>query len=585
MRFTSRKNNGYKIYAVSGVNTVSFAIDFDDADVRGLLGFAVERHDKTEGERYFMQGFKVFKDRISDPGPDTSVSTFDYPVQSFVWDDFTGKPDHEYEYFFHPLKGSPQNIDRSESPLQISVKTEQLYSNDAHDVFFNRGVASSQAYMRRFQGVSPDKVADPEKARQIFDWLARDLEHALVAFIEQAAKGDTLLLCMYEFHYQPILDKCKEAIDRGVQVRIIIDAKNNKEKFPRDDNLAAIKKAGIAKRHIILREANQSHIQHNKFIVYLKGKLQKPTAVWTGSTNISEGGIFGQTNVGHWVRDAKTAEHYFRYWQLLSVDPGGKPSDSLSESRQDNQGFKQRVMALQNDIEISANRGVPKGITPIFSPRTSTAMLAAYAHLLDSAKDYAAITLAFGIPDIVKQALKDNTAKGPITFMLLEKKDVPDTRDKKTFIKLTAKNNIYQAWGSYIEDPLYQWTKEVNTKILQLNHHVMYIHSKFLLVDPLGDDPLIVTGSANFSEASTTGNDENMIIIRGNKRAADIYFTEFNRLFNHFYFRSVYEDMKANKTDNQASLFLAPDDSWIKKYHVGSLRYKRVKFFEEGLAR
>jgi hypothetical protein len=42
MRFKSKKTNGYTIYAVSGVNTISFAIDFEDADTAGLLGFAIE---------------------------------------------------------------------------------------------------------------------------------------------------------------------------------------------------------------------------------------------------------------------------------------------------------------------------------------------------------------------------------------------------------------------------------------------------------------------------------------------------------------------------------------------------------------
>jgi phosphatidylserine/phosphatidylglycerophosphate/cardiolipin synthase-like enzyme len=83
---------------------------------------------------------------------------------------------------------------------------------------------------------------------------------------------------------------------------------------------------------------------------------------------------------------------------------------------------------------------------------------------------------------------------------------------------------------------------------MQLNQHVSYIHSKFLLSDPLGDDPIIVTGSANFSKASTNDNDENMILIRGDQRATDIYFTEFNRLFFHYYFRSVVQDTKANRT-------------------------------------
>jgi phosphatidylserine/phosphatidylglycerophosphate/cardiolipin synthase-like enzyme len=43
---------------------------------------------------------------------------------------------------------------------------------------------------------------------------------------------------------------------------------------------------------------------------------------------------------------------------------------------------------------------------------------------------------------------------------------------------------------------------------------VFFVHTKFLLIDPLSDDPLVCTGSANFSGASLTANDENMPMIR-----------------------------------------------------------------------
>ena len=45
MRFKSNKVGGYQIYAVSGINTVSFGIDAVDTNTDGLLGFAVERRD------------------------------------------------------------------------------------------------------------------------------------------------------------------------------------------------------------------------------------------------------------------------------------------------------------------------------------------------------------------------------------------------------------------------------------------------------------------------------------------------------------------------------------------------------------
>ena len=109
MRFKSEVQWNCRAFAVAGTNTISFAIQpEDDADLDGLLGFAVERHDLTENERYYMPGFKVFRSVYPNPQPGLQVSTRDQPVQSFLWDDFTAKPEHKYEYLFHPIRGKPR---------------------------------------------------------------------------------------------------------------------------------------------------------------------------------------------------------------------------------------------------------------------------------------------------------------------------------------------------------------------------------------------------------------------------------------------------------------------------------------------
>lgn len=587
MRFKSGKVKGFQVFAVAGVNTVSFAVQASVAARKGLLGFAVERVDPKENERYFMQGFKVFASVIPNPDKNTRVSTFDHPVQSFVWDDFTAKPGRDYEYIFYPLRGKPLNLDRSAPPVSIKIKTEPLFSKLQHDVFFNRGVASSQAYSRRFQNKPPNQLP-PAKQQAALDWLSRDLDDAILRFIRQTKNGDTLLCCFYEFRYRPVADEIKSAIDRGVDVRLIVDAKVNERtdnkgvfhaSFPRLDNLAMLAAAGIAADRVILREARRNEIQHNKFMVRLKGQNKHPAEVWTGSTNMSTGSIHGQTNVGHWLRDAAAARSYQAYWELLSGDPGGQAGDSGATVRQKNAALRAAVEAL-SDIPLDVT-AIPVGITPVFSPRAGLELLDLYVDLVDSANTSACITLAFGVNQAFKEQLKDNTSQSQIVFLLLEKKDQPTPSNRDAFVTIDASNNVYKAWGSFLREPLYQWTKETNAKALQLNQHVSYIHSKFLLRDPLGDDPIVVTGSANFSNASTKDNDENMIIIRGNQRVADIYFTEFNRLFNHNYFRSVVEaTAAADPSTNEANLFLKEKpEEWLVKYQPGKLRQKRVDLF------
>jgi phosphatidylserine/phosphatidylglycerophosphate/cardiolipin synthase-like enzyme len=514
--------------------------------------------------------------------------TNDHPVQSFVWDDFTAKPGRKYEYFFHPVKGSPKNLDRSAKPIRIAVETEPLYSDNEHDVFFNRGVASSQAYSREFDNKKPDDIEDPKEQARALQWLSRDLDEALFKFIDSAKKGDTLLGCFYEFRYEPAAERFADAIKRGVDVRLIIDAKVNEStdkdgvfhpSFPREENKKTVKNAKLTKAIELWREGNPSNIAHNKFIVLLKGASKKPKEVWTGSTNLSMGGIHGQTNVGHWVKNEGVAKAYAAYWEVLKGDPGSASGDDSAESREKKAACRKAI----GDLAVIPSKwsDFPKGTSTIFSPRAGSEVLEMYVAALDEAADIGCITLAFGINQDFKDKLAHHTPKSAITFMLLEKRDKSNKKSKNQFVALNSKQNVYQAWGSYISTPLYQWTHETNASKLQLNQHVSYVHSKFLLKDPLGADPIVVTGSANFSTASTNDNDENMILIRGDQRAADIYFTEFNRIFNHYYFRSVLEAVgkKETQADKEASLFLREDDGWIEKYKPGSFRRKRVEMF------
>jgi phosphatidylserine/phosphatidylglycerophosphate/cardiolipin synthase-like enzyme len=593
MRSKSKKTGGYTLYAVSGTNTVSFAVDFRDADTRGLLGFAVERINNDTGDRRFMDGYKVFDSIIPNPNINTVANTYSHPVQSFVWDDFTCYDNTNYTYLFYPLKGTPRHLDRSAKPMSVEITTEKLFSSHEHDIFFNRGVASSQAYRRRFFNLRPDKIFNDDMRQEALDWLSRQLDEAIFRFINNAKSGETLLGCFYEFRYLPVVEAFKKAIDRGVIVKIILDAKVNErtdsdgefhESFPREENLRACRAARISTDpsdgYIILREGKKNDIQHNKFIVLLD-KQGNGKEVWTGSTNISEGGIHGQTNVGHWVRNQTVANQFAAYWDILSDDPGAAEGDDRTTTLRKNNELKKEVEQLQPNIDFQDWGDIPMGITTVFSPRRGLSMLESYVKMMDSAESMACVTLAFGINKMFKDYLEDNTSGNHICFMMLEKEDRPNSRSREPFRYIGARQNVYKSWGAYIEDELYRWTRETSTRGLNLNKHVAYIHSKFLLVDPLSADPVVVTGSANFSEASTNDNDENLMIIRGDRRVADIYFTEFNRLFNHYYFRAVYKKTKEKNRFDEGSLRLQPNDSWLAKYEVGKFRYKRVMMFAE----
>ena len=140
-------------------------------------------------------------------------------------------------------------------------------------------------------------------------------------------------------------------------------------------------------------------------------------------------------------------------------------------------------------------------------------------------------------------------------------KALSDDRDIQVAIGATLPGDAISHWLA--EQP--------NT----LNRNVRLTHTTFMLVDPLGEDPIVITGSANFSDASTTENDKNMLTIRGDKRVADVYPGEFMRLWRHHNFRYMVTAV-SNETGEAAHNYLKPDDSWIAGFFTaGRIKQKR----------
>jgi len=90
----------------------------------------------------------------------------------------------------------------------------------------------------------------------------------------------------------------------------------------------------------------------------------------------------------------------------------------------------------------------------------------------------------------------------------------------------------------------------------------------------------VCSGSANFSSNSLLQNDENMLLVRGDTRVADIYMTEFDRIFRHFYFRDIANELH-DKGDAAKGAFLDETDAWAESYFrpSGLKSLRRQMFF------
>jgi hypothetical protein len=545
-----RTKGGLTVNAVGGTHVVLLGLDLADAQRRGCLGFAIQREDHTEHERYWMSGTKTFKETDPGLGPGGRVSSRRHPFQSFQWADYSAKPEHDYTYAVIPLYGTPAKLEEG-TGVRVPVTTETELGRP-HSVFFNRGAVASQEYARRFQNQDPDEAGEAA-----FRWLSRGLLEALVAFVGRASgKGFGLYGAVYEFQWPAALKAVKDAAATGAKVRIVYDGIPGGS-GPRQRNEGAI---AAAKIKGLCTPRTTGRLMHNKFFVLTKHG--KPLAVWTGSTNLTENGIFGHANCGHIIEDAAVAGAYLDYWNELKDDP-----DS---------GAEKAWMAQNNPNPPDA---WTEDLTEVFSPRKGLEVLEWYASIAGSARKALFMTFAFGMHKGFQKVYAQND--GVLRFALMEKEGTGAglEQGRKDIRRIRALPNVVVAVGnSIVMNAFDRWLKE--KRQLTAEAHVRYIHTKFMLVDPLGTAPVVVTGSANFSEASTNANNENMVVVRSDRRVADIYVGEFMRLHSHYAFREAVAIARAQGDTRWDPKHLAPTDGWQADYfEAGHARFLRRRYF------
>jgi hypothetical protein len=91
-----QEKNGLTVNAIAGTNVVFFGLDLDPEQRPGLRGFGFKRHDKVEGETFWLRGMKTFEKTEPFPAKGETFSTRYHPVQSFQWCDYSVKPNREY---------------------------------------------------------------------------------------------------------------------------------------------------------------------------------------------------------------------------------------------------------------------------------------------------------------------------------------------------------------------------------------------------------------------------------------------------------------------------------------------------------
>jgi phosphatidylserine/phosphatidylglycerophosphate/cardiolipin synthase-like enzyme len=534
-------NPDFTASALVGVNSLMLGWSAaNHVDRKKLMGFGIRRTDydgqtNQEIRSEWFYGNKRFQFQTN-IGFGATIPSYIAPFQRFNWNDYTLDPSKSYKYEIVPLWDDPKNL-RSSTPIELFVKSSLNQVGD-FGVYTNRGVTSAHAYLERFKG-----NIDPKVNMDAQVWLDRGLKESLIKFIGQAQSGDGLHVAIYEFEDIDVARALESAKDRGVEVHIVYHAKDADQ---REKNEEMLKKAHLDNPQNSTARDKIINISHNKFVVLLKNG--QPKAVWTGTCNFTFNGFYLQTNMALEVGHPKTAQTYEEYFKIL------KQNKDVSGTKNP---VKKEIEKLITDTEILLSQ---QNWKVKFSPISKTHLLDISRDIIINAKSAVFISAPFALdktllealslnsPDIIEYGLCNTTVKNKI-FQL-------NSKNTRFFTPSVLETYMGQKWDAKA-----------------FGSHK--IHSKTLVADPWGDNPKVIIGTANFSDESCKQNDENFLVIEGDKRLAAIVTTEFIRMWEHYKNRAFINDIMVTSGRSAAAQSLSENGDWsTTTYDSQSSSYK-----------
>ncbi len=309
---------------------------------------------------------------------------------------------------------------------------------------------------------------DPQNINNPQD-LQGSIEGRLIEKINAAQKS--IHIASFEFDLTPVAEALIAAKQRGVDVRWVTDDESGlqADEEPDRGQFAMLKDAGIE-----VRSDSRSALMHNKFWIF------DGETAWTGSTNITESGIFQQNNNTIVIHSPAVAAIYEREFEEMWNGQFGPKSPSTAD--------QQSVTVNGTPIQI------------YFSPEDK--VLDYMIPLVASAQSSIRF-LAFSFTDYpLAKAMIDRAAAGVDTA------------------------GIYEKTGSETEGAELKTFYCARVPVRQ-DGNPRFLHDKVIILD----NHIVISGSFNFSSNATENNDENVIII-DSPEIAGLYMQEFDRLWS-----------------------------------------------------
>ena len=539
--------------------------------IAGCRGFAIERRKKdADGKttQDFLPNRTGFEDEKVKAAPEegqeavTKPST-EWPFQRFSWTDHDADSGDTVSYRVIPVirndAGKLESLEAQASEWSPE-RTLGATTGGVFKPFFNRGFVMSQ-FMARYLKERKLSLAKFKKTisdkddKTIRHFLSGDLRLELLRQLKIALdEGTDVYAALFELSDEELTDAL---VALGKNAHLVLangsitaaKGETSAKARTRDENEEARKKLREAKVDVkeVDRFLSPGALGHNKFFVRMD-KKGKPAVAWTGSTNWAPTGLCTQVNNGLLIESPEVAKVYFDQWKRLRKAASLFPTDLVDENSkpktvgEDTPGTVRSTVwftRARKSVDLTALRDEVKqareGILFLMFMPGSTGLFSTVAARSAEPNLY--------VRGVVSELPNGRGDESAVDVNLID-------GENHTSLHL----DIIQPEG--VQHPFASFAEEVTRKQFLGGVGHAIIHSKVVVIDPFSADPVVITGSHNFSASASGKNDENFIIVKGDRELAEAYAVNILGAYAHYRWRAFLE--QTNKPFNG----LRDNDKW-----------------------
>lgn len=325
-----------------------------------------------------------------------------------------------------------------------------------------------------------------------------DVVEVMIDLIDSAQV--TIDFAVMGFTYQPVIDAFIRAHDRGVRVRMVGDAGHLYNSGYRQLN----------DRQIPMVTGNDTHIMHNKFMVVDNRLVFGSTANWSN------------TDLRHNINN------------FFTIDHPGVADDFQAEFRQ---MFEGAFGHTKKELLNGRSYMVGDTLTEVwFSPNEDA--LGRILELIDDAEESVRFTIFAFTKDQVgssfirlKERLEDkNQLTTGVSVLDPAYRGVSGMIDRSQLHSNGQYHEVFRLLGAGTD--LRQDGNDNSRQPGDYQAGGGRLHSKTMILDAYGENPIVISGSFNWSSSATTSNDEYMLVMHG-RRVAEEYMRNYASIWDN----------------------------------------------------